>query len=303
MKRQIRKWTLRLIATGMFIAGLLLIIILHPILTYANKTTHNNFTIYHNTKLDPLIALYLDQATELLKTSEFYNDKLKLDICLNDGSQYPKIIRAVRGQAFAWGFYDKIVLQGTMNCKDNYIELNGYKWNLTQLLTHEITHCMQFDNLGLWNSNPIANIENWKWEGYAEYVSRQNTIQKNLIININRLQKSNKNNWEITLDDNTINSREYYDYWTLVQYCLDIKKMSYKQLLTDTTSEKSIRQEMMKWYEENKSENTTSGLAKMGLTVVTSAVSQSYSSVVGLTDHSSARSFLLPFQYCRLHFG
>ena len=69
--------------------------------------------------------------------------------------------------------------------------------------------------------------------------------------------------------------------------------MSYKQLLTDTTSEKSIRQEMMKWYEENKSENTTSGLAKMGLTVVTSAVSQSYSSVVGLTDHSSAISFSL----------
>lgn len=260
MKRSIKKWTLRIIVTGMFVIGLLLTVVLYPILTYANKTTHNNFTIYHNAKLDPLIASYLDQATEILKTSEFYNDKLKLDICLNDGSQYPNIIRAIRGQAFAWGFYDKVVLQGTMNCKDNYVELNGYKWNLTQLLTHEMTHCLQFDKLGLWKSKPIANIDNWKWEGYAEYVSRQNTNQKDIIININRLQKTDKNTWEITLDDNTITSREYYNYWTLVQYCLDIKKMSYKQLLTNTTSEHIIKQEMMKWYEENKSKRTTSAL-------------------------------------------
>jgi hypothetical protein len=36
--------------------------------------------------------------------------------------------------------------------------------------------------------------------------------------------------------------------------------MSYKQLLTNTTSEHIIKQEMMKWYEENKGERTTSAL-------------------------------------------
>ena len=177
------KWTLRLIITGLFITGLLLIIVLNPILTYANKTTHNNFTIYHNTKLDPLLTSQLDNARNLLETSEFYNEKLNLDICLNDGSKYTDIIRTIRGQAFAWGFYNKVVLQGTMNCKENYVELNGYKWNLTQLLAHEMTHCLQFYKLGLWKSKPIANIDNWKWEGYAEYVSRQNINQKNLIKN------------------------------------------------------------------------------------------------------------------------
>ncbi|MBK8807168.1 MAG: hypothetical protein IPO21_11195 [Bacteroidales bacterium] len=43
MKQKIKKWTLRLTVTGLFIAGLLLIIILNPILTYANKTTHKTF--------------------------------------------------------------------------------------------------------------------------------------------------------------------------------------------------------------------------------------------------------------------
>ncbi len=251
MKRKLRKWTLRITVTGLFIAGLLLIIILNPKLTYANKTIYKNFTIYHNTKLDPLIITQLDDAINLLKKSEFFNDKLKLDICLNDGSKYTGIIEIIGGRQFARGFYDKVVLFGNANFKENYVDLQGYKWNLTQLLAHEMMHCLQFDQLGFWNSKPIANIDNWKWEGYAEYVSRQDTNMKDFLTNINRLQKSEENNWEITLDDSTITSREYYNYLTLVQYCLDIKKMSYKQLLTDKTDEHILRQEMMNWYEAN----------------------------------------------------
>ena len=248
MKRQIKKWVFRFTVTGLLITGLLVIIILNPLLTYAYKTTHNNYTIYHNKPLNSTLAIKLDQATDLLKTSEFYNPKLKLDICLNDGSKYPKLMKTIRGQAFAWGFYDKVVLQGTANFKSNYVELNGYKWNLTQLLAHEMAHCLQFDKLGLWKSKPFADIPNWKWEGYAEYVSRQNIHQKDLAKNIPRLIATDKNNWEVTFSDNTIAPREYYESWTLVQYCMDIKKMTYKQILADTTNEQTIKQEMMSWF-------------------------------------------------------
>ena len=248
MKRQIKTWTLRLTATALFIAGLLLIIILNPILTYANKTTHNNFTVFHNKTLDPTLLTKLDQATELLKASEFYNPNLHFEVCLNDGSKYPKLIKTLRGQAFAWGFYDKVVLRGTANFKYNYVELNGYKWNLTQLLAHEMTHCLQFNELGFCKSKPIANIPNWKWEGYAEYISRQNADQKDLSKNIERLIATDKKNWEIKFADRSIAPREYYDNWTLIQYCIDIKKMTYKQILADTASEQIVRQEMMSWF-------------------------------------------------------
>lgn len=248
MKRKIKKWTLRLTATALLIGGLLLIIVLNPILTYANKTTHYNYTIFHNNTLDSTLLTKLDQATELLKASEFYNSKLHLDICLNDGSKYPKLIQALRGRAFAWGFYDKVVMQGKANFQDNYVELNGYKWNLTQLVAHEMTHCLQFDKLGFWKSKPIANIPNWKWEGYAEYVSRQNIDQKDLSKNIERLIATNEKYWEIKFADSTIAPREYYDNWTLIQYCMDIKKMTYEQIIADTTSEQAVRQEMMRWF-------------------------------------------------------
>lgn len=250
MKRQIKKWTLRLTATALLVAGLLLIIVLNPILTYANKTIYNNYTIFYTKKPDPALLTRLDQATELLRVSEFYNSNLQLDICLNDGSKYPKLIRALRGQAFAWGFYNKVVMQGSTNFNHNYVELNSYKWNLTQLLAHEMTHCLQFDKLGFWKSKPMATIPNWKWEGYAEYVSRQNDDQKDLSKNIARLITTNKNNWEVYFADSTIAPRVYYDYWTLVQYCMDIKKMNYKQLLADTTGEETVRREMMSWFTE-----------------------------------------------------
>lgn len=256
MKRQIKKWGLRLTATTLLIAGLLLVIVLNPVLTYANKTTHNNYTIFHNEPLDPALFTKLDQATTLLKSSELYNATQQLDICLNDGALYPKLIQAFRGQAFAWGFYDKVVIKGNINYKNNYVELNGYKWNFTQLLVHEMVHCLQLNRLGFWKSNPVANIPAWKWEGYAEYVSRKNIDQKDLSKNIERFIATDQNKWEVNFADSTIAPREYYGYWTLVQYCLDIKKMSYKKILADTTGEQTIRQEMMNWFSKGITDHT-----------------------------------------------
>ncbi len=243
-----KKWTLRLITTALIIVILLLIIILNPILTYANKTTYHNYTIFHGTTLNPALLNRLDEATELLRTSQLYNPSLQPDICLNDGSAYPKIIAALRAPAFAWGFYNKVVLQGNADCSNNYVAVNGYRWNMTQLLAHELTHCLQFNQLGLWRSNPFADIPEWKWEGYAEYVSRQNNGQRDLLKNISRLVATDKNSWAIAFKDSTITPAVYYGYWILVQYCLDIKKMNYRQVLADTTSEESLKKQMMQWF-------------------------------------------------------
>lgn len=267
MKKQIKKWTKRIIATTLFIVTLLLIIVLNPVLLYAHKTASNDFSIYHNKTLDPKFTSKLEQASLLLKSSEFYSGKLKLDICLNDGSVYPSLIKKLQGPGFAYGFYDKVVLQGTLNCTDNYVELNGYRWNLVQLLAHEMTHCLQYKKLGFWKSKPIANIPNWKWEGYAEYIARQDYTQKDLLNNISRLQNADKSKWEMIFEDGTVAPMKYYEDWILVQYCIDVKNMSYDQLLEDKTQETELRAEMMKWYFQNKSERTTKGLPLSGADV------------------------------------
>ncbi len=251
MKQLIIKWTFRLSMTGLFIAILLLVIILNPVLTYSNKTNHYDFTIFHNKAIDESFILRLDDASALLKSSELYRPGIQLDICLNDGSVYSPLMEKIRGQAFAWGFYDKVVLQGKTNAEENYTELNGYKWNLKQLLAHEMIHCLQFDKLGLLKSNPVGRIPAWKWEGYAEYIARQGNNEKNLSDNIIRLLETDKRDaqsWGIELSDHTIAPREYYYYWIQMQYCMDVRQMTYMQVLADTVKEESVRNEMMKWY-------------------------------------------------------
>jgi hypothetical protein len=235
-------------------AILLLIYILNPGISYSHKTAQNNSIIFYNTSLAPELNSELDQATILLKTSELYDPELHFQICLNDGNKYPALMRMIRGEAFAWGFYNKVVLQGNAHYDSNYVELNGYTWNLTQLLAHEMVHCMQFNKYGFWKSNPIADIPEWKWEGYPEYIARQNQGPKNLVTNIDRLAETKKiknKDW-IVFDDHTGTIIPYYEHWLLVKYCIDIKAMSYQEVLADTIRENEIQQQMMDWYQKQK---------------------------------------------------
>ncbi len=254
MKRSLKKWGLRLLATCITCFVLLLIIVLNPLLTYANKTTHENYTIYHNKIYDKALTTQLDAATTLISTSEIFDPQLKLDICLNDGSKYPAIINKLKGPAFAFGFYNKVVLLGNANAADNFVELNGYKWNMQQLLAHEIVHCLQYHDLGFWKSNPVANIPNWKWEGYPEYVARQSADQLNIIANIDRLlaaEKTGHNGW-VSFADGTGTVIAYYKSWLMIQYCMTIKKMSWKQLIADQATEQNVYSEMMRWHQLQK---------------------------------------------------
>lgn len=256
MKKSIKKWSIRITTTLLFIGGLLIGIVLNPSMLYANKTIVGNYTIYHQSDINPSLMLRLENVTSLLKESELFDPNFKLDICLNDGSTYPKLIEKIHGRAFAFGFYNKVVLQGHSNLKDNYHELNGYRWNLEQLLAHEAVHCYQYDYFGFWNANPIANHAQWKWEGYPEYIARQNEDQQNLIDNIKRLiehKSLEKTSWSITFSDETISPVDYYEDWLLVQFCLDIKKLSYTELLKDNTSKQEINKQMLQWYHKNKS--------------------------------------------------
>ncbi len=193
--------------------------------TYAHKTTHNNFVVYHSKPLDTAIFSHLHKAQELLKRSEYYNPEVKLNICLNDGSMYPALIEKFFGNAYAWGFYNNVVIKANINYTNNYVVLNGSKWNLDQLVTHEAIHCFQFKTLGLWKSNPVAKHPIWKWEGYPEYIARANKKQTDIVKNIDRLLLNSTGNdkW-IQFEDSTGTLISYYKYWLLVHYCIDIKK-------------------------------------------------------------------------------
>lgn len=249
MKKKIKKWSLRIVGFVLMVAIILTVLVLNPGLLYANKTIVGNYTIYHNAPIDSGFTDILLRSQKLISTSEIYNPDLKMNICPDDGSKYQALIQILQGPAFGYGFFHNVVIRGKLNCKENYTEYHGYKWNLTQLLAHEQVHCLQYDKFGFWKSNPVAKYPDWKWDGYNEYIARQNEDQRSLSKNIARLvaaDKSDKDAWGISFSDSTFIGKDYYRWWILMQYCKDVKKMSYQEILKDTTSEEHLRDEMMK---------------------------------------------------------
>jgi hypothetical protein len=251
MKKQFKKWTFRLIFTGLFLFGLLLMFMLCPILLYANKTIFGTYSIYHNKPLNKNFLLRLGQAGSLIKSSDLYDPELKIDICLKDGSAYPGIIERVLGRDMLSSFYNKLVFTcDAASFDSNYITLYGHKWNLTAMLAHGQVHCMEFKKYGFWKSNPLGKHPVWKWEGYPEYIARKGSLAMDLWNGISRMletEQVNHTGW-MRLPDGTETLTTYFRYLLLVQYCLEIKKMSFARLLEDRVPEDAVRQEMLGWY-------------------------------------------------------
>lgn len=248
----------RVLGFGVIGMSVLLILIFNPSLLYANKTMVLNHMVYHDTELSPYFKERLHESLSLIKTSELYDDAMCFDICLDKNSTLPQVMNTLKGPAYGWGFFNQIVLKGDIDYKNNTIAINGYKWNLSQLMAHELTHCLQTNAFGFWNSNPVANYETWKWEGYPEYIARQHLNQLDLEENIDlKLQQELEGGeaWAFKFNNGTIAPRTYYNHWIMVQYCLEIKKMTYRQLLNNKTLTNEILEiELLDWYKTRKKE-------------------------------------------------
>ncbi len=258
MKRMIKKWVLRITFVALISIVTIVLTILNPGVLYANKTEFGNFTVYHNSELSGDFETLINDAHQSLKKSELYDDDFKIRMCLNDGSYYPAFVEMLFGRAFGWGGHNLTVFYGEANYEENYTEINGYRWNLKQLFAHELTHCYQVNYFGFWNSNPIADFPIWKWEGYAEYVSRKEGNQKNLVSNIKRYRQSiekGKNSWSIEFSDGTMAPKDYYENWMLLQYCLEVKGMNYSGVLETELDREVLFAEMDKWYQWQVGEN------------------------------------------------
>lgn len=253
MKSRIKKWTIRIAFMAFISVVTIIFALLNPGILYANKTEIGNYTVYHDEALHPDFELRLSNAAELVSASEIYDQDFKIKFCLNDGSYYPLFVEKIRGRAFGWGGHNIAVFSGEKtDFAENYVQIGRYKWNLERLFAHELMHCYQTNYFGLFNSNPIADYPTWKWEGFAEYISREGEEQQDLVKNIKRYKKSvleNEDAWEVEFPDSTIAPRNYYEFWILVQYCLDVKEMNYPQLLETALDRDSLFAEMERWYQ------------------------------------------------------
>ena len=237
-------------------------IVLFPQCLFANKMEYKIFTIYSNEKIDNDIKIVLANAMDLIKKSEINDPAYKYNVILCYNSFYNKIDDKLLGTGpTARATSNNVIIKVKIDPKGNLAFPTFHKAcevNLTELLAHEMTHCLQANKYGMIKFNPFKHPEFWKLEGYPEYISRQAQRSKkgySLTKDIDRyvnLERKATDIW-ILADEGGCEAPDYYYKGRLmIEYLMDIRHFSYSQILNDTTSENTVYQEMIQWKDSNK---------------------------------------------------
>lgn len=233
-------------------------LVFSPGMVYANTTQVDFITIHHEQALETQTEQVVRDAIVILKKSELYHDDIAIDLCLNDGSFYPKLLgNIIGGTAFA--FYDKTTINHSQaKFNENVAEFQWAinkneirQFNLTRLLAHEFTHNLQYDAfVGYVLKNTMGKID-WKLEGHAEYVAREwkndDSLKGKIDFFIEEDAKEHVGIPVFKTADGTIQNFGYFKYALTMQYLLEIEKMKLKEVLDDTRTLDQVFMNLMKW--------------------------------------------------------
>jgi len=269
MKMTIKKIFKRIfkITSLTFFAGILTItsIILFPQRLFANKIKYKEFTVYSNGKIDDNIKIVLDNAMNLVQKSELYDSVYKYNIILCYNSFYNKIDDKLLGIGrTARATLHNVIIKVRIDPKSNLAFPTFHKAcevNLTELLAHEMTHCLQANKYGIIKFNPFKHPEMWKLEGYPEYISKHTELSGkdySLTSDIDRyvnLGSKANNIWILAEEGGCEVPDYYYKGRLMIEYLMEIKHLSYGKILNDTVLENTVYQEMIKWKDSTKEVN------------------------------------------------
>ncbi|HEY0652966.1 MAG TPA: hypothetical protein VGD65_07555 [Chryseosolibacter sp.] len=232
-------------------------IILFPKPLFANRLEHGQFVVHSNSEIHGDVKHILDNAADLVKHSELYDPAMKFEIYLSYNTFFNRIDDALIGHGpSARATNQYVTVKVAVDLKRNLFFPTFYQkcqGNLTYLLAHEIVHVLQESTYGKIKFNPIRHPEYWKLEGYPEYIARRTarlSEEYDLVKEIERyveLDRSSVDIWMPVDEGGCKAPKYYYKGRIMTEYLMDIKKLSYDNILADTTSEQVVYEEMLKW--------------------------------------------------------
>ncbi|MCB0475778.1 MAG: collagenase [Flavobacteriaceae bacterium] len=235
-----------------------LLFFLNPNWSYANKTQFEFVTVYHNGALDAGAELVIMNAISIIKDSELFTNDITIHLCLNDDPVYPKL-HPLAGNPIAYAFMNKTIIKNCElkfdeNVAETQWEVNDYelrKFNLTWLLAHEFTHNLQYhENSSYFLTSTIGTL-NWKLEGHAEYISRQYKDDGRLKEKVAIFQAEEQGQ-HIGLPvfetaDGTRQILSYFKYALIIQYLMEEKEMSFKEICESKKNLEQCYADLIQW--------------------------------------------------------
>lgn len=259
MKKAIKKIIASLTVVTVVILSGLITITLSPQMLFAKKLEHQAFTIYASadTDLDEThFRKRLDEAYALIERSELHDEDFHFEILLTH-NHFFNDIEDLRGKgAIGQATAGYTTIKVPVVSKEDYAWGNSGKAPLTWLLAHEMIHNLQANKYGLLNLSPIKHPPFWKLEGYPEYIARQNQLNANdysLRSEVQRYEKlvAASDDMDVEVTEGHFVPFYYYKGRVMIEYLIDVKGMTYDEILKDNTSEEAIYQEVLQWSKDS----------------------------------------------------
>jgi hypothetical protein len=257
MKRTLRK--LFKVTLLSFISAFLTIvaILLFPRPLFANKLHYKEFTVCSNAKIDPAMMNILDNAKTLVQGSELYTQNYHFNIILAHHTFYNKIDDKLMGYGpAARARLNNVIIKIGIDPATNTAFASFPKTcqtNLSELIAHEMVHCLQTNKYGIKKFNPYNHPPYWKLEGYPEYISKKAKLSNSnysFIEEIKRYNESKSKTSSIWIEDEEGGCEAPDYYWRgrlMIEYLMRIRNWSYDRVLKDTNSENTIFTQMLQW--------------------------------------------------------
>jgi hypothetical protein len=183
----------------------------------------------------------LDKIDQRLKACELFDENLQHNIYIFSSESKFKFYANVAGSAYpAQGFnmhaFDKIYISkpfieqvhSDRQEANKIVPYSAMEGNLEETICHEIIHSFVYNKLG---NKKASSLPTWKQEGYAEYGA-------NILLKRNDTTYSFKKRIELYNDASFWDGNkfvfDYYEAEILVEFLIDVKKMTFEQLMADT---------------------------------------------------------------------
>jgi hypothetical protein len=256
MKKIIKRILIRTFLTVIPLLIAIVSLILNPQILFAQKVVYRDFAIYSNDKIPDNYETTIDYVIELIKTSEIYEQDQQLNIFLCNGTMYNTIDTKLLGPAMARCVADNILLKVQADFDKNVLIGQNNNRNLRKTITHEAMHFYQMKKYGALRFNPLTHPPMWKLEGYPEYIANQKEIKssdydlKNSIKKLMDFEKSGE--YWIETEAGQLDPLVYYKGRVMMEYLIDVKHLTYSEILNEDVTEEKVIDEMTTWYNKQK---------------------------------------------------
>lgn len=253
--RALVKWTLCVILVLLLLVALDVAILAYPALLFGHKQAFGEFVVHSNRPLPDGFGQVIEGARARVAAMEHARPgaRCRVFIC---GSQrlYSFFALLTRRSSNTMGI--GLSVFGNMYLNEPKIERiaasgrgtirhSRFEGNFAEVIAHEIVHFNVVKTLGF---RRAVKLPFWKSEGYAEY-------QANLAATRADSSYVFTDRIDLLVNDafwgpNSSVARQLYEWHVLVEFLYEVKGFGLGELVDETVTEWSTREEMLAWYNE-----------------------------------------------------